>query len=364
VIRKVYSDFIRSKMAGREFQWLLSRGVQYGLIHASYLLRRPFCGPILGTLVTNYSCNFDCTMCDLKLRDRELRDKGLRELDTNAMKRVLEAFAGLGVSGVGFTGGEPLLRKDIFELLAYTKTLGMISHLNTNGSLVNDENAGKIIATGVDSINISLDGARAETHDAIRGVPGAFERVMAAAGRINAARSKQSKPVRLKTVAVLQEGNIDEVPEMIRLAGDLGVDCVEFIPRQQFLSGPEQQHAAAPAFLQKVGRAVDDLLGLEQTGVRLENSRTHLKLISRSFRNEPSPLKCFAGYNSVAVDCYGEIYPCVPWYNWRRAAGNIREKELADVWYSREYDEVRKEIRNCRKCYLNCQAELNILFNG
>lgn len=365
MIRKVYLDFLRDKLSRNETGWLLSRLKQFVLIHASFALGKPLCGPVLGTLVTNYSCNYSCVMCDLKRRDGELRSMGSEELDTAGMKKVIHAFARLGTPGIGFTGGEPLLRKDIFELLAHTKKLGMISHLNTNGSLLDDGNARKILEARVDSLNISIDGAKSATHDVIRGVQGAFDRAVAAVERITALRQRKGAKLRIKTVAVLQEDNVGEVPEMVRLAGDLGVDCIEFIPRQQFLSGCAGKQPYDPVFLEKVEQAVDRLFRSEQglDRARIENSPTHLALFSRSFRNEPMPLKCYAGYNSLAVDCFGEIYPCVPWYNWRRSTANVRDHELEAFWFSPEYRNVRIEVERCTGCYLNCQTELNILFN-
>lgn len=362
MIRKVYLDFIGSKLSKKEFHWLFSRGIQYLLTHASYFVRKPLCGPILGTLVTNYTCNYQCSMCDLKLRVQECRSKGLKELDTAQMKDILNSFAQLGASGIGFTGGEPLLRGDIFELLGHTKTLGMISHLNTNGSLLDDRNVKNILKARVDSLNISLDGAAAKTHDSIRGVQGAFDRAVEAIGRVNAMRKKKNASLRVKTVAVLQEKNIDEVQDLVGLSGELGVDCIEFIPQQPFTAGGKQT-AVSSEFLTRVDRVTDYLLGLGKGTVRIENSPTHIRLFRQSFLGLPSPLKCYAGYNSYAVDCYGEIYPCVPWYNWRRPAGNVRDHDLEAFWYSPDYNRLRKEIRNCRSCYLNCQAELNILFN-
>ena len=363
-MRKVYLDFIKDRLTKRDFRWLFSRGMQYVLTHASFLVRRPLCGPILGTLVTNYTCNFKCGMCDLRLRDRELREKGLRELDTAAMKQILRDFARLGTPGIGFTGGEPLLRKDIFELLAYAKALGMITHLNTNGYFLDDKAVDNILKAGVDSLNISLDGARSATHDAIRGFSGAFDRAIDAIGRICAARDKAGAHLRIKTVAVINEENVDEVEDMVTLAEELKVDCIEFIPRQAFSGNRSKSDAADPVFLGKTDKMRDYLLGLDAGRIRIENSPAHLKLFNRSFRNMESPLKCFAGYNSLAIDCYGEIYPCVPWYNWRRAVGNINKTDLVAFWHSAEYQQIRKEIAGCRKCYLNCQAELNILFNS
>lgn len=363
MIRKVYLDFIRDKLSQRDFRWLAARGMQYLLAYASSLVRRPLCGPILGTLVTNYRCNYRCQMCDLRLRDQELQGRGLREFDTDGMKRVLRDFAALGTSGIGFTGGEPLLRKDVFELLAYTKALGMFSHLNTNGYFLDDGAARKIIEAKVDSINISLDGARPETHNRIRGFSGAFDRALDAIGRIGALRKKTAAQLRIKTVAVINEDNIDEVGPMIDLSRDLMVDCVEFIPRQDFVSAGGSCAVRDPGFLAKVDRLTEFLLGYDAKGVRIENSRTHLKLFPASFRNAESKLRCFAGYTSLAVDCYGEIYPCVPWYNWRQAVGNMQGTDLTTFWNSTEYNAVRTEIARCKRCYLNCQAELNILFN-
>ena len=363
LIRKVYLDFLREKLSSKEYRWILSRGMQYALIQASRLAGRPFCGPILGTLITNYRCNYDCVMCDLKLRDRELRARGLTEFDTAQMKGILDDFASLGISGVGFTGGEPLIRKDIFELLAYTKKLGMISHLNTNGSLVNDRVAREIIEAKVDSVNVSLDGACAETHDTIRGVAGAFELAVEAVRRIAVLRGKKGALPRLKTVSVLQETNVDEVKDIITLATSLGVDCVEFIPRQPFRLDAEELPADESLFLQKMEGVTAYLLERQKGEVKIENSPGQIRGIGRWLKEMESPLRCYAAYNSFTVDCFGEIYPCLPWANWRKAVGNMRETGLREFWYSSDYNRIRQGTSACRKCYLNCQVELNILFN-
>jgi len=363
VIRKVYLDFLREKLSSKEYRWVLSRGMQYALIQASRLAGRPFCGPILGTLITNYRCNYDCVMCDLKLRDRELRSRGLTEFDTTRMKGILDEFAALGISGVGFTGGEPLIRKDIFELLAYTKRLGMISHLNTNGSLVNDQVAERIIEAKVDSVNVSLDGASAQTHDTIRGVEGAFELATAAVRRLAALRGKKGALPRLKTVTVLQESNVDEVKDIITLAVSLGVDCVEFIPRQPFRMDADRQPPGESAFLQKMDEVCAYLLERQQGEVKIENSPGQIRGIGRWLREMASPVRCSAAYNSYTVDCFGEIYPCLPWANWRKAVGNMSETGLREFWYSSPYNRIRAQTSACRQCYLNCQVELNLLFN-
>ncbi len=364
MFRKVYFDLIKTRISNKEFGWFFTRVIQYFLTQASFLLKKPLCGPILGTLVTNYTCNYRCVMCDLPLRDEEMKKKGLRELSTSQLKQVLKEFAGLGVSGVGFTGGEPLLRHDIFELLQLTKELGMISHLNTNGFLLDAAAAEKIIRAKTDSINISLDGATPKTHDSIRGCAGAFEKAIGAVARIREAKKSAPGNTRLKIVTVLNERNIDEVPDLIKLSGELAVDCIEFIPEQPFTRSKGAPDAKDRAlFLSKAAEAARYLAGLKRKGHKIENSYRHLRLFERSFKNMKSPIACYAGYNSLTVDCYGEIFPCVPWMNWGRPVANIKDGTLKAVWYSKQYNEARLKIAKCRDCYLNCQSELNLLFN-
>ncbi len=364
MIREIYLDFIREKIARKDLGWLMKRSCQYLLTCISSRIGRPLCGPILGTFVTNYSCNYHCKMCDLPLKGDQIKKSGLKELSTVELKRLLKDFTQIGVSGIGFTGGEPLLRSDIFELLAYAKSLRVITHLNTNGFLMDDKNTEAILKSGVDSISISLDGATSQTHDKIRGYPGAFDRVVTAINTLNLMRGRNKHHIRLKVAAVINEENIDEVEGLVKLSADLKTDCLEFIPQQHFSgSGPPKNNLPSEEFLGKINKAVDYLLQHRNNGIKIENSVKHLKIFERSFRNLKSPLACYAGYNSCALDCYGQIYPCVPWVNWGKAVGNIRNMPLKEFWHSRSYASTRKEIAQCRDCYLNCQSEINILFN-
>lgn len=364
MIREGYFNLLKNKALRQDFNWVSKRALQYFLIHTSFLIRKPLCGPIIGTFVTDYDCNYHCKICDLPLRGEQIRKKGLNELPTLQLKHLFQEFAALGISGIGFTGGEPLLRSDIFELLKYSKDLSLITHLNTNGFFLNMENAKKLAETGIDSVNISLDGANPATHDAVRGYNGAFDRVINAIDCINAVRKEAAWRVRLKIVAVINDANIDEVADLVRLSIELKTDCIEFIPQQNFTNHPDSRAVNLnEEFLKKIRQAARYLSEVKRKGAKIENSFRLLKLFEKSFKRIKSPITCYAGYNSYAVDCYGEIYPCVPWINWGKSIGNVKEKSLKEFWYSAEYDRIRRDISGCRDCYLNCQAELNLLFN-
>jgi MoaA/NifB/PqqE/SkfB family radical SAM enzyme len=364
MIRKVYWDFIREKIASGKFGWLLRRGWQYLLTFVSYPVGKPLCGPVLGTLAVTYRCNYNCRMCDIPLQKDKLEDQGLREFSTERMKELIRDFSLLGVAGIGFTGGEPLLRDDIFELLSFSKELGMLAHLNTNGFFLDEAHVKKLIEAKVDSLNISLDGATAETHDKIRGHKGAFDRVLAALKLIEQERKRQDSSLRLKVVTVLSEDNIDEVKDLIKLSYTLGTDCIEFVPQQCFAASLQQEtFRYSDAFLKKVDKVVEDLLKFKAKGVAIENSPRHLKLFRRSFEGRPSPLTCYAAFNSYAVDCYGRVYPCMSYLSWGRSVGNLKDMGLKEFFRSASYNKQRKAISRCRDCYLNCQAELNLMFN-
>jgi MoaA/NifB/PqqE/SkfB family radical SAM enzyme len=363
MVRKIYRDFLRRQAGAGRAGWILGLGAQYALTRLSFLLNRPLCGPILGTLVTNYECNLRCLMCRLPEGGRLLPRETREPLDTAGMLGVIDGFADLGTRGIGFTGGEPLLRPDLFDLLGHCRRRGMLTHLNTNGTLLDGAAARKVLDAGVDSLNVSLDGATEGTHDRIRGTPGAFARTVAAVRRIDRMRREAGAGLRLKVVAVLSEENLDETADYLLLGASLGVDCVEFIPRQPFPEGPGNSVPAGPELLAKVDAAVRLLRDRSSLPLPLENSPRMVELFLPSFRGEPSPLKCHAGYNSLVVDCYGRIFPCVPYVNWDRAVGRVGEGGLRGFWYSREYAACRREIARCRACTLNCQAELNLLFN-
>ncbi|TLN24841.1 radical SAM protein [bacterium] len=360
MFRKIYLEFVWNNIKSGRILWLISLGFKYLATYLSMLVGRPLCGPILGTLVTNYTCNLDCLMCDLPHRTAELRKAGGKELDTAGMKDVMDQMKGLGILGIGFTGGEPLIRPDIFELLSYAKKIGMITHLNTNGTLLDEERGRKVIEAGVDSLNISIDGATAETHDSIRSVPGSFEKSIKALKMMDKLRKEMGRGPRLKAVCVVQEKNVDEVEELLRAAPSWGVDVVECIPRQEFT---KEDSAKLPhEVLEKLKKSGDALTKLKKEGAPIENSQGMIRLFKPTFEGKPSPLKCYAGYNSLTVDSFGEIYVCVPYMNWNMTEGNIAKTDLKTFWKSSGFQKRRKAVEACRRCTLNCQAELNILF--
>ncbi len=361
MIRKVYLDLLRARLARGEAGWLARQAGRYLLAGAGVQIGRPLCGPILGTLATNYGCPFSCRMCELPARAAGLRGRGLTELDTAGMLEVLRGFARLGTPGIGFTGGEPLLRGDLPELLRACRRLGMITHLNTNGWLLDRPWAREIVAAGVDSLNVSLDGASPEVHDRVRGQNGAFERAVEAVRLVQEERTRAGSRLRLKIVGVVDGETAAGIPALLALGARLGVECVELIPRQPFTTSGTDP-AGLPLDAGAARAVVDQLEQRRRAGIPLENSARMVRLMEWTLRGLASPLACRAAYCSLGVDSFGEIYPCVPWMNWGKSIGSVAALSLPEFWYSRGGGGWRREVAACRACTLNCQAELSLLF--
>ena len=133
-IRRQYVDVIADRVRAGDLGAVVGAGVRWlGTALAPWAGGRPLAGPVLGTLLVTYRCDLRCVVCDLPARAAARRRAGDRELDTGELKSVLRDMKRIGTAGVGVTGGEPMLRKDLPELLRHGARLGLHMHLNTDG---------------------------------------------------------------------------------------------------------------------------------------------------------------------------------------------------------------------------------------
>ena len=348
-VRRQYRDILRDRALRGDVGSLLQHGMRWIGTALGPRVGRPLLGPALGTLIVTYRCDLRCLVCDLPARAAARRRAGDRELGTDALMAVLRDMKAIGTAGVGFTGGEPMLREDLPELMRAAHRLGLHAHLNTDGFRV-AERAEALLATGVRSINVSLDGPDAATHDAARRRPGSFETVRAALGALRAARGRRRTP-QLTAVTVLTARNVHRAAEVVRVAVEAGADRVGVIPVHDFGQGEARPDEGS------VRAALADLGRLHDEGL-VDNSTGYLDLLPRAFRGEPSPLFCYAPFASVVVDCYGDVFPCFPLMERNEPVGRI---PLAPLWRSRAYARARADLRSCTACLWNCHTEMNLV---
>ena len=348
LLRRQYTDILRDRALSGDVGSLLQHGMRFIGTALGPRVGRPLVGPALGTLVVTYRCDLRCLVCDLPARAAARRRAGDREMDTDALKRVLTDMKTIGTAGVGFTGGEPMLRRDLPELMQHASRLGLHAHLNTDGFQV-AERAEELLATGVRSINLSLDGPDAATHDTARRKDGSFETVLSALRAIREARGNRRGP-QLTAVTVLTARNVHRAAEVVRVATEAGADRVGVIPVHDFGQGEDEPEAEA------VRASIEELIALHDKGL-VDNSTGYLDLLPRAFRGEPSPLFCYAPYGSVVVDCYGEVFPCFPLMERNEPVGRV---PLVPLWRSEAYAAARRELASCTACLWNCHTEMNL----
>ena len=161
---------------------------------------------------TTRNCNLSCVHCRASATCGPYEG----ELDTKAALNLLDQIAEVAKPIVILTGGEPLLRKDIFQIASYGTEKGLRMVMAPNGTLITPEIAAKMRESGIKRISISLDGATPEAHDRFRGVKGAYE------GAIKGITYAKDAGIEFQINTTITKTNLEQIPKILALAESLG----------------------------------------------------------------------------------------------------------------------------------------------
>ena len=161
---------------------------------------------------TTKRCNLSCKHCRADAENHEYPG----ELSTEQAKELFDEAAEMGSPIIILTGGEPLLREDIFELAEYGDKKGLRMVMAPNGTLVTPENAQKMAESGIKRISVSLDGSFEKSHDEFRGMPGAFQ------GAMNGIKNAKKAGIEFQINTTITQDNLSEIPDILNLAIELG----------------------------------------------------------------------------------------------------------------------------------------------
>lgn len=283
--------------------------------------------PIVSWNITK-RCNLRCLHCYIDAGEAEAN-----ELTTKEALDVVDQMAEVGVPLILFTGGEPLVRHDFFEIAQYARDRGIKLVLSTNGTLITPEVAKRLKEVGVVYVGVSLDSISAEFHDRFRGVQGSF--AAALAGIKNAIEAGLDVGLRF----VVTAKNIHEVGEYVDFAASLGVRRITFYHlsaagRAQKLSEdwwytPEQYKRFIETLIAKA-RQYAGKLEIETTlapydGIYIALTVGHGDTKYLEFVESTGG----CGRKIVSIYPNGDVYPCqfIDFYK----LGNVREKRLRDI---------------------------------
>lgn len=300
-------------------------------------------------------CNALCDHCGSRCTASKKN-----ELTADTFKKVLDNVAkNLGTKAImlNITGGEPLMRKDLFEITAYADQLGFKWGLVTNGMLITDDVIAKMKETHMSTITISLDGMK-KTHEEFRHVPGSFDKIVTAIEKL-----KNSNFVEhIQVTFIATKNNISELPEVYRFLTNLGIDSLR-------ISG-----------IDPIGRAKEnETLMLNQEDYYFlfdfmkKHSTSPLPVVwscTHYFGNTENTLdptgkkfKCFTGIQVASVLSNGDIFGCpnIP----RRKEliqGNVLKDDFCEVWKNKfEFyrNPNRTKAKQCKNCeyWKHCKGD-------
>ncbi len=332
---------------------------KYG-VNKPLVLSSPF------LVVWNYTnaCNLRCKHCY-----QSAGGPSPDELTTEERFRIVDQLSENKVSALAFSGGEPLIREDLFRVARYAHERGLYVSIATNGTLLNDNVLEKLKDSCVDYIEISLDSSKEEIHDSFRGVRGAFKRTLR--GIKNAVEKRFYTCIAITAT----KNNLYEIPDIINIAKEIGVKRVivfNFIPTgrgkeiEDLDLSPTQREDLLKYLYEVLTEGRIEVLStapqysrvcLQQSIATMRDLLAPTHFSALSFHGRTKRLAgflggCGAGRLYCAIQPNGLVTPCV---FMPIVVGDLRNQSLKEVWLNsrvmndlRDRNRLRGRCRNCK----------------
>lgn len=315
------------------------------------------------------ACNLKCVHCYNDSGALKADD----ELSTQEAKEVLRDLADFGVPSVLFSGGEPLMRQDLFELIEYAGGLGLRTVISTNGTLITAEQAKKIKDRGVSYVGISLDGI-GPINDQFRGVEGAFDKA------VNGIRNCQDAGVRIGLRLTLTQRNVRDLEALFDFFEKENIERACFyhlVPsgRGGAISDEDLTHAQTRAAIDMI---LDKTRQLQQAGRKtdiltvdnhVDGVYLYLKLLAEDAQRSEPVWKLLtwnggglfsSGVGIGCIDFHGKVHPDQFW--WHYDLGDVRDRPFSQIWMDTT-DPVMHGLKN-RRQYIKGRCRLCKFFDG
>jgi len=280
--------------------------------------------PYSAMVELTYRCNLDCFFC---YNDRRLPGT---PLSVEQYRTLFQDLAALGTLNLVLTGGEPLAHPAFFTLGRLARDLGFAIRVKTNGHALRGRLLRRLLAEVEPfSVDVSLHGARAATHDRQTRVPGSFQRLL------ENLPAMRDAGLRIRVNATLTRWNEAELEAMYALMDAMGL-TLQVSPEVT----PRDDGDRSPAAINPSPGAVGRLLALQQA--RLRDQGIDPDADADEAATVSTDKHCGAGSATMTVDPHGNVYPCV---QFRRRLGNLHEQSIREIWaHSPALSTVRQQI--------------------
>lgn len=298
-------------------------------------------------------CNLKCKMCEIHKNP----SKKSSELNQAEIKNILTQIQDLAIKHIIFSGGEPLLREDLLEIIEYSRSLNFpMIDLITNGLLLSDELIQKLIKLKLNHITISLDGL-GEVNDQIRGKD-LFKKIESKFDRINYYKTKYSSNT--PTVGInftIMNHNIEQLLPMVNFAKEKKCNMLLFQPilfSNTRMDQKKENHLWPDH---------KDISKLKETIAQLQIKKESkedpyiatampiLAALPNYFSGKKLNYKfsCSEGIKRMVITCDGKLWSCKGIY------GDLRKETLKKIWLSKKALKIRKKVKKCKEhCLQDC----------
>ena len=312
--------------------------------------------PIQASFAVTLRCTCRCDYCDWWKYNQE-------DLNTSDTKRVIYQIARLGVLHVGISGGEPMLRPDLPELIKYAKSLGMMVSISTNGMISNKKMYKELMKSGLDTFTFSIDGSTAKIHEAFRkSCP--FDKVISSLSLAINLRRREGYSTRINTTTTINRVNAVELNDIYEMCQGLGADHCNFQPIWPVMKDKK--------FFKKFGFTKSDkdsaLLKTARkalSGMKKSNIKRYSRMLPDFYLNydKVRRIECYAGRAFIYVDARGILYPCVPL---AEPFGSLLDSGSTALLKTTAAKTLIKRAsrQDCIGCSLNCHMERNVMMDS
>ncbi len=286
--------------------------------------------PLVMSYNVTRECNMKCSHCYINATDKKLDD----ELTTKEAKSVIDQIYQVSSPLLILSGGEPLLRPDIFELIEYGSKKGLKMGLGSNGYLIDDAVAKKLKSAGIATVSISLDSSIPAQHDEFRGVAGAWEKA------VNACKALRNNNILVQVNTTLTHENYDQIDDIMALAESIGVENFHLfflVPTGRGVKltdiSPQKYEDMITNTFAKVHR--------HRLNVRPSCAPQFMRIAKGMGLDMRQWVRgCLAGMHYCRIYPNGDVTPC-PYLPIK--LGNVREQSFKEIWFN---SPVFKNLRN------------------
>jgi MoaA/NifB/PqqE/SkfB family radical SAM enzyme len=331
--------------------------IKYLLSYSTFF---PFTKPDFINIGLTHRCNLKCKICETW----KVWSKSENELKLSELKNVINEIGKWGGINLSFAGGEPLIRKsDLLECIKLAKKWGLVTHVTTNGQMIDRKTAEEIVSSGLDYCQISLDGAKEETNDYIRG-RGSYKKIMRAVREMKRAKEKLNSGLKLSLTTVVTDKNLDELQDIVKIVEGFNLHEVSFNPYNLDTSYMRDKSYEDDEFwvkernIPKLRKICDELIKIKKEKKIIGTPFFMLRMMPNYFEKK---LRfddgiCLAGFSYMYIKPNGDVDVCG-----KGPSLNVRENSIKKIWYSLNFAKTRLNIMRCKRpCLMLCFPRLDL----